>query len=109
MSLYQDIRHNRAADKLAPFAFASRINVLAHIRVGPAVESAVLYFCNVVGHEVVAQEVALLHGGPESARPRIKGQTYGIARPRSDDSFARAIRVVLYDSGAHRIGFDAHV
>ena len=60
------------------------IDVLAVIAVGPAVKSSILHRGHVIGHEVVAEFVALVDHDPQRAALRLPGRTVRVAQARSE-------------------------
>src|SRR5579871_3064621 len=59
--------------ELRMFSLMARIGVAAHVIPGPAVEASVLHMRDVVGHQVIAQPVALIDRAPQLARLWING------------------------------------
>src|SRR3954471_1247876 len=81
----------------------SRILMLSQVRVGPTVERSVADFGDVVGHEIVAQSIALVHRGPKCMRSGLPRQPHRIAKATCEDATPGAIRVELEDRGADRL------
>src|SRR5262245_7652205 len=71
----------------------SRIFVGAQIVPRPAVESAVTHARNEVGHEIVAEIVALVGRAPEIARQRVHGEPDTVSQPAREYSPIPARRV----------------
>src|SRR4051794_9177669 len=59
------IRHDRFRHQVGPLRLDPSIDVLPIIAVRPAVEAAVLHRGQVVGHQIVAEFVALVDDDPE--------------------------------------------
>ena len=89
--------------QIGRLALVARIFVRADVGVRPAVEAALLDVGEVIGHQVVAQGVALLHGGPQRIGSRIPMQPDGIARAGGVGLMTAAIRIVAVDGGAHGV------
>src|SRR5262249_53711411 len=64
----------------------SRIFVGAQIVPRPAVEGAVTYTRNEVGHEIIAEIVALIGRAPEVARQRVHGEPNAVSQPTCEHS-----------------------
>src|SRR5262245_65065839 len=78
----------------------SRIFVGAQIVPRPAVEGAVTHTRNEVGHEIVAEIVALIGRAPEVARQRVHGKANAVSQPACGHSPITALRVEHEDSRA---------
>ena len=99
----QNVAGNRLRNQIPALALAAGIFVAACIRIRPAVKPALLDVRKVVRHQIVAQRIALLDGGPQYVRPGIPPQPDRIARPGREDLVPAAVRVKPVDGGAHRI------
>ena len=71
----------------------------AEVVPGPAVEAPFLDVRDVVGHEVVAERVALVDRRPELARLRVGRQADGVADARGEDPLVLAVGVEREDVG----------
>src|SRR5262249_47478925 len=78
----------------------SRIHVLAVIAVRPTVEGAVDDRSDVVGNEVVAQLVALIHGRPQLTALWIPVQSVRVAQARGEHARIAARGIDLENGGA---------
>ena len=58
------VRDDGTLDQIRALGLHALIDVLAEVAVGPPVESAVLHRGHVVRHQVAADLVALVDGGP---------------------------------------------
>src|SRR5262245_44052385 len=99
MSANRNVRRDRGLHQVRKFAHMNRIIVLTIVGKWPAIESAVLYRCDVVGNKVVAQVISLVDGSPKRVRARLPSQRRGIAQTGSEDPEARSIGVVFADRG----------
>src|SRR5271166_6579320 len=61
------IGNDRLLDQIWTLRLDARVEMLAEIAVGPAVEAAVLHRGHIVGHEVGAEFVAFVDDGPQGA------------------------------------------
>ena len=89
--LQEHVGDDRLLLQLGALALVARVLVRAEVVPGPAVETALLDMRDVVGHEVVAQGVALVHRRPELAGLRMGGQPDGVADAVGEDC-ARSCR-----------------
>src|SRR5262245_9238331 len=74
--------------------------VTSDVEPGPSVESAVLDPGDVVGHQIVAEAVPLVHRRPQVAGAGVDGDSHGIADSVGEASLTRAIGVELENAGA---------
>ena len=81
----------------------------AKVPVGPAVKAAITHRRHEVGHEIVAQMVSLVDGGPEHTRARVIREAHRIAKAAGKHAMAGSIRVVFVDGAASRIALGRHV
>src|ERR1700722_410950 len=82
-------------------AFVPWILMRAHVPPGPAVEAAFLHVSDVVGHEVVAECIALIYGAPEFAGLRIYANTSaGVADSVGIDFQFAMVRIAGQNVGA---------
>ncbi len=72
----------------------------AHVKPGPSIEGAFFDVRHVVGHEVVAETIALVHRRPELAGLRLNREPDGVANAGRVDAAAAAVRIELVDDGA---------
>ena len=83
----------------------ARILVAAGVIPGPPVESAFFYRRHVVGHEVIAERIALVDGAPQVAGLRIDPETAArVADARCVHLHELAVRRVLENRGAVEFG-----
>jgi len=82
--------------------------MLADLGVGPAVKPALLDADQIIGGQVVAEPVALLHHGPQFAGLGLKGERGRIARARGDRRLVRAVGIETLDRRLG-LGFDAEI
>ena len=75
----------------------TRILIASHVEPGPAVESSLLHVRDVVRHQVVAQPVALVHGGPKLAGLWRDGDAHRVADAVRVNALPAPIRVVGQD------------
>src|SRR5262245_52701064 len=73
--------------------------MLADIRIRPSVKRALLHTCHKVGHEPVAESVALLHQGVKVAVVELKASALGLRRPDAN--------VLWFDPSASKRWIDA--
>ena len=99
----QHVGHDGALHEIRKRPDVARIVVRADVGIRPAVEAAVLDRRRVVGHQVVAEIVALVDRRPHDVRPGLQRQSDGIANPGRIDPIAGAIRVELEDGRAPAI------
>src|SRR5690349_23683996 len=67
MRLYQHIGHGDLALEVGPRAGMPRILMVADVEPWPAIERVFLYPRDIIGHEIVAEPVALVGGAPGRA------------------------------------------
>ena len=75
---------NRPGHEFGLLRLDARIHMRAKVAVGPSIEAAVAHRSEVVGHEVAAELVALIHDRPEGAAGGLPGQAIGIAQARGE-------------------------
>src|SRR6266436_9717206 len=87
-----------------------RILMPTHVPPWPPVESALLHMGDVVGHQVVAEAVTLIHRAPQVSPIGIDGQSDSVANSVSVYPHPRAVRVerqyvsaILFLGGCVRI------
>src|SRR5688500_12035924 len=74
--------------------------MLAVVAVRPAVEGAVAHHGEIIGHEVAAELVALVHYRPQRAAVRLPGKAVRVAQARSEHPVRAARGVDLPDRRA---------
>src|ERR1700719_87214 len=89
-----------ARAQIPPLPSTPRILMLSDVRVWPAVERTGAHVGDVVRHEVFAQAVAFVDGGPERARLRIPVHPDRIAESSRKDAFAAAVGIEFEDRRA---------
>ena len=82
--------------------------MIADIGIGPAVEPALLHADQIVGRQVVAEPVALLHHGPKIAGLRVEGERGRVARAGRVGRLVRAVSVEALDRRLG-LGLDAEI
>ena len=98
------IGHQGFFDEVGPLVPAARLLVLAEVGVRPAVETAFPHAGEVVGHQLVAQFVALVHHDPELTGARLPLQADGVAQAAGIYFLAGAIGVDFENiSAAHLV------
>ena len=65
MRLKKDVRRDGGADLVGYHLREARVRVLADVRIGSAVESALLNTDEIVGHQAVTEAIAFLHDSVE--------------------------------------------
>ena len=90
MGLEQKVGDGDGAD-LGRVRGVPRVEVAAQIVPRPAEELALPHAGDVVGHEVVAEPVALVHGRPQLARARLDREADRVADAVRDDLPAGAV------------------
>src|SRR5581483_8855749 len=74
-----------------PLLGHARILVRSEVRIRPTVKRSLANVREVIGHEVVAEAVALLDRCPQLIGSGIEAQAHGIPRSRGDDLVAGAV------------------
>ena len=97
--LDEHVGHDHLVLQLGVLALVARVLVGAEVIPGPAVEAAFLDVGDVVGHQVVAQRVALVDRGPELAGLGVDRQADGVADARGVDPLVLAVGVEGQDVG----------
>jgi hypothetical protein len=87
-------------DEVGPLRLYARIDVLAVIAIGPAVEGAVLHRGHVVRHEIGPELVALVYHRPQRAALRLEAQAVRIAQAACEDAPAPARTIDFPNRGA---------
>jgi acetoin utilization deacetylase AcuC-like enzyme len=82
------------------------IDVLAVITIGPAVKATIFYGCHVIRHEIAAQFVTFIDGGPELVCDGVPIKTNGVAEARSED--ARIARAPIDFENGSAVDFLVH-
>ena len=108
MRLEQEVGCDRRLDLVGGELRETGLRVLADIGVGPAVEAALLHADQIIGGEIVAEPVALLHDRPQLAGLRMKGERGRIARAGGDCRLVRAVGVEALDR-RFRLRLDAEI
>jgi hypothetical protein len=93
----QEIGGDRRFDLVGREVGETGLRVLADIGVGPAVEPALLHADQIIGGQVVAEPVALLHQGPEISCVGVKGECRRVARARRDGRLIGAVGIEALD------------
>ena len=83
MRLQEHVGDDHLVLQLGVLSLVPRVLVRAEVVPGPAVEAALLDARDVVGHEVVAQPVALVHRGPELAGLGCVARPTGLRMPEA--------------------------
>src|SRR5262249_31112498 len=96
----QDVGDDGALDEFRLLLWNSRIDVAANVRIGPAVESTFFDGRRILGRQIVAEVVTLVHRSPYSVGSRLQGESHRIPQTRSEDTEARSIRIVFLDHRA---------
>src|SRR6188768_3518728 len=78
VSRYKNIRHNRFFDEVRHRADIAGIIMLPDVRVGPAIESTLTHSREVVGHEIIAEQIALIDDSPQPVCHRLPCKPFGI-------------------------------
>src|SRR5258706_10845033 len=79
---------------------APRVGIRTGVGVGPSVERALLDVGEVVGHQVVTDEIAFLNRGPQRIGAGEPVQADGIARAGGEDFVTATVGIVAIDGGA---------
>ena len=108
MRLEQQVGRDRRLDLVGRELREAGLRVLADIGVGPAVEPALLHADQVIGRQIVAEPVALLHDRPQLAGLRMKGERGRVARAGGDGRLVRAVGVEALDRRLG-LGLDAEI
>ena len=99
MRLQDDLRDGSGLDPVRPLAAMPRVLVTADVGVRPAEERAGPDARHVVGHELVAEPIPLLHGDPRLVRRGMEVNSHGVARARHHDLAPGAIGPETEDGG----------
>ena len=78
MRLDEHVRGDHLVLQLRVFPDVPRILRAAHVEPRPSVKPAVLHVRDVVGHQIVAEVIALVDGHPELTRLRMEGKADGV-------------------------------
>ena len=98
------VRADRRGDLLRILRLCARVDVLTPIAVGPSVEAALLHGCQVVRNKVGADFVPFVHDRPELARPRLNGESRGVAKTGRVRLVRSRLRIDLPDHGPVFLG-----
>src|SRR4029077_8456377 len=79
----QNIRNNRARDKVCLLVRNSSVDVIANVGIRPTVESTVFHRSCVVRNEFVTEAIALVDRRPDCIGAGLQRQTHGIANSGS--------------------------
>ena len=94
-------------DEVGLLRLHALIHMLAVVAVGPAVEAAVFHRGDVVGHEVVADLVALVHCRPQRLGRWLPGQAVRVAQARREHAVIARLHIHLPDRSAALFGCHA--
>src|SRR5207248_8147589 len=97
MGLEQEVGGDRRFDLVGRELREPGLRVLADIRIGPAVEPALLDSDQVIGWQIVAEPVALLHDRPQFAGLRMKGECGRVAGAGGDRCLVRSVGIEPLD------------
>ncbi|SOZ09699.1 protein of unknown function (plasmid) [Cupriavidus taiwanensis] len=100
------VRHDGPGHQVWCRRLHALVHMLAVVAVGPAIEAAVAHRGDVVRHQVAADLVALVDGGPQHARDRLPRHAIGVAQPAGKDAVLAGAALNLPDRGA--AGFLVH-
>src|SRR5215471_3160603 len=101
VSRQEDVWDEGLGSQFRLLALAPRILMIADVEVGPAVEAALLHVRKVLGDQIVAELVALLHPNPKSIGAGIPLQVRRIPRARGENLVTGAVGVEAVYGGAH--------
>ena len=80
------IRHDRLGHEVRPLRLHTRVQMLAKIAIGPAIEASVLYRGQIVRHQIGPDLIAFVDDGPKLVGLRLPCKAGGIARPAGEDA-----------------------
>ena len=100
------VRRDGLRDQVRPLRHHARVEMLAVVTVGPAIEGAVLDGSQVVGHQVRTELVALVDDRPEDMRLRLELQSIGVAQAGGELAVRAGGTVDLPDRCAADLGLD---
>ena len=99
------IRLDRLGDEVRSLAFFARVFILAEIRERPAVKLSFFDTGQIIGHEIVAEQIALVDNRPKSFGLGLPVHTDGIAQAVGKYPHAAAIGIDLQNAGAALVFF----
>src|SRR5919199_243667 len=108
MCLEQEVGRERRLDLVGREIGKARLWMRPVIGVWPTVEAAFLHPDQVVGGQLVAEPIPLLHDGPEFARLWVKGEARRVAHPRRVGHLVPAVGIEALNRGL-RLGLDAEI
>src|SRR4051812_44960362 len=94
-------------DEVGALRLDALVDIGTVVAVRPAVEGAVAHGGEVIGHEVVAELVALIDYCPQRAGLRLPGEAVRVAQARGEDAVRTGFRVDFPDRGAAFLYLDA--
>ena len=108
MRLKQQVGHDRGVDLVRREIGETGLRMFADISVRPAVEAALLHARQIVGRQIIAEPVALLHRGVELAGLRLECERRRVAHARGVSRLMRSVRIEPLDRRL-RLGLDADI
>jgi hypothetical protein len=97
----EDIRDDGLSHQVGALRLHAVVGIAANVAVWPTVKAAVLDGSEIVGREIVAKFIALIHGGPHLAGDRLQRQTYRVAQSGGVLPGVLAVGIANGDCGAH--------
>ena len=107
MGAQRIVRGNGFGYQIGPGRLGADIHVLSVIAVGPAVKRAVFHRREVIGHQVAADFVALVHHRPKGASVRRPAHAVRVAQATCKYPVGAAFWVYFPDRGAAFLGLHA--
>src|ERR1700690_2989893 len=104
MRLNQDVGNGNLARQFRMRAGMARVLMIAEVVPRPAVKTVVFNMRDVIGGNVVAQFITLVHASPENYGQGFDGQADGVANAPGIDAECRTIWIVLQDIGPVELG-----
>src|SRR5690606_34663587 len=95
------------AGQIRAIALHARLFVVAHVVPGPAVEGAFLHAGCIVGHEVIAALVALVHRAPHIAGGRLDGHADAVAQAGGEGLADRVVAAHVIHTHHRAVFFQA--
>src|SRR5882724_7089110 len=101
MGSEEHVGNDGPGDKIRLLRFDARVDVVSDVAVGPTVKSTVLQAGQIIRRQIVAEFIALVHGGPRSAGHRFDREPNGIAQTGGELARILAIEIANRNRRSH--------
>ena len=109
MCLHEYVGNDDLISELRMFALVARIDVVANVKPGPAIETARADTTDVVGRQILTEFVPLVCAHPEFVAAGPKCNSNGVSNSPCINFLPSAVGIEFGNRSAHRVSFYVHV